>query len=552
MLVALGLNGTLACTTVVENEDAPQEVSGGEEQPENSTPNKQPEIPDKTEEDSETEKGDSLPGNNEKGSSNNKSPESPESPENPESPDSETPGGDSSTDSDEGNCVDGSKRECSELENGQAIKFPGGIPRGSCRMGTQTCEKGRWSPCYGAVAPAEKDTCEPENDDNCNGRPTDHCGCVAGETQECGSDVGVCEKGELTCLDNGKWGEDCKGEIEPTDEICDGKADENCDGKSDEENCECINGETVECGQSDQGECRLGTKTCQDGKWGGCVGAVGPKPERCDGRGKDEDCDGNADTDDSDCECNNGQSKACKVPGKRGDCELGVVECRGGKWENRCKQRFYPGREICGRLTDPKDDLLGPRPGDEDCDGLVDESDSANQFSPGGPSHLSISYMRDEDGDGWGAMLPPGKPRSYVSRKYCQGRESQVPRGWVRANANAMKDCGDCPGTGHEVNPDYRGNFRAKPNQCLQEVRWKHGAFDYNCSRTEERQYQDTHICEQNMPACEQTRRSGWLGPVASCGSTKSWLNASDCFPDESINECTGAMISRKQTQLCK
>lgn len=530
---------SVGCTQIAQDDSSPAESSSTNDSNDSSDAKAESKKSTATKADASSA-GKSEADSEETGDAEKPGTQKDESPKNPE----EKPSGD---------CVDGTERECAETEDGKAIDFPGGIPRGSCRMGAQLCEEGKWSKCVGAVPPREKDTCEPNNDDNCNGRPTDHCGCVAGTTQECGSDVGVCQKGKITCQENGEWGDDCIGEIAPSEEICDGKADENCDGKSDEENCECINGRTMECGASNTGECRLGTKTCTDGKWGSCVGAVGPRPELCDGRGKDEDCDGRADVDDLDCDCNNGDLKSCEVPGKLGDCRLGALKCQSGKWGFRCQQRFSPQREVCGRFEDPQENKLGRRPGDEDCDGQVDESDASNQFSPGGPSHLAIAYMRDEDGDGWGAMLPPGKPRSYVSRKYCRGREHDVPSGWVRANSNEMRDCGDCPGTGREVNPGYQGDYRETPNACLQEVGWRHGAFDYDCSRTEERKFLQKHVCEEDVLSCESTRRAGWTtDDIPGCGESRGWLEADDCSFSDASNGCVDVLIGRRKTQSCK
>lgn len=74
------------------------------------------------------------------------------------------------------------------------------------------------------------------------------------------------------------------------EEICDGK-DNDCDGQNDE-GCgqECFDGDSMSCG-SDVGECSTGTMTCENGYWGSCQGAVGPVGESCDNLDNDCDGD---------------------------------------------------------------------------------------------------------------------------------------------------------------------------------------------------------------------------------------------------------------------
>lgn len=66
--------------------------------------------------------------------------------------------------------------------------------------------------------------------------------CSNGSQQECGTDIGACQKGIQTCI-YGVWSS-CEGAIFPGPEICDG-IDNDCDGSVDEE-CECISPE-VNC-----------------------------------------------------------------------------------------------------------------------------------------------------------------------------------------------------------------------------------------------------------------------------------------------------------------
>lgn len=455
-------------------------------------------------------------------------------------------------------CENGSEISCQQREDGSEIDYPGGVPQGSCKAGKKTCRSGTWSECIGAVEPKEKDTCELGNDDNCNGRPTDHCSCSKGETQECGSDVGACTKGTLTCQEDGSWSEECVGEIKPTKEICDGKDDENCDGKPDSINCECINGEQRECGKSDVGACRFGKQVCEDGKWGKCKGEIGPKPEQCDGKGVDEDCNGTADIDDPRCDCNNRDIEACEVPGGRGDCRLGKKTCSAGRWSS-CTARFRSTIEICGARRDKDDNTLGRRTGDEDCDGQIDESDHSNNFAPDDPLRQGQVYMLDADGDGYGAMRM-NRPQSTVVRRYCNSRKHEVPTGWVVARSGrADSDCGDCPGTGSIVNPGYTGPARTDANACLQQVRWKNGVsgayFDYNCSgRGELGGSRAIYKCVKIGGSCSAT--GYWNQRMPSCGERAGFYRPADCHlydigEEEEI--CgVGRLSPRETTAGCK
>lgn len=208
-------------------------------------------------------------------------------------------------------CKEGEERPCDELPGGEKVDFPGGEPKGSCERGAQVCVNGRWGKCEGLIAPKANDTCDPGNDDNCNGKPNDHCGCVAGTVQACGKSIGACQEGKMTCRKDGQWGE-CEGDVKPT-------------------------------------------------------------PEKCDGRNIDEDCNGKADISDPKCECIDGQKEGCRASG-RGDCSLGARTCTHGRWSN-CNARFRPAIERCGRQSDGNEASMGPAIGDEDCDGRVDESD---------------------------------------------------------------------------------------------------------------------------------------------------------------------------------
>ncbi|MFN3198937.1 MAG: vWA domain-containing protein [Bradymonadia bacterium] len=136
----------------------------------------------------------------------------------------------------------------------------------ACGNGTELCERGEWVGCDAPDLRAE--VCNGEDDD-CDGRFDE------GVSRPCSS---ICGDGVEECI-NGQFS-NCTAP-NPIEEICNNGRDDNCNGQVDEM-CECQNGQQQPCG-SDLGTCQLGVQTCVNNQWSDCVGAIAPGTESCNG-----------------------------------------------------------------------------------------------------------------------------------------------------------------------------------------------------------------------------------------------------------------------------
>lgn len=93
----------------------------------------------------------------------------------------------------------------------------------------------------------------------------------------------------------------------------------------------CAEGSTESCGpERQQGICKFGTRTCSNGAWGSCVGAILPAPRDCSSF-EDNDCDGQPDNRvDAICRCAANARQVCEehvgLDGK-GPCHEGGQVC---------------------------------------------------------------------------------------------------------------------------------------------------------------------------------------------------------------------------------
>ncbi|HEY3351654.1 MAG TPA: vWA domain-containing protein, partial [Polyangia bacterium] len=264
---------------------------------------------------------------------------------------------------------------------------PGGVCKGQCRMGTQTCTGGSWSTCVGYVGPVPE-TCN-GLDDDCDGfvdeDPTDSSKLLtqtfytgAGGT----SGVGTCHDGTRTCQ-GGVWAVTTP-EKTPTPETCN-NLDDDCDGTVDGITQRCWDPSPVGTGCDVatglcKGTCNFGTQVCTAGSFGACLNQRRPTAEVCNGL--DDDCNGQVDeaatptghlqkdyyTGTGGCTFSGG-AWTCV-----GECKAGRQDCSGGTWTVLTAQ-VTPKPEIC----DGKDN---------DCNGLTDDDPSGATMTracyPGG------------------------------------------------------------------------------------------------------------------------------------------------------------------------
>ena len=185
--------------------------------------------------------------------------------------------------------------------------------------------------------------------------------------------VGICQNGQKTCENNGKWSE-CVSTILPGQitEICDNNQDDDCDGIDDSEEeicmleCDTI-GASQSCG-TNEGECRMGQQYCNASyMWTPCGGYnyIGPAEEICSG-GLDEDCDGLVDYDDEEScgQCEPGIQRVCG--NNTGECVEGIQTCDETRYWGECEGDYQGAtNEICNDVASL----------DEDCDGFSNLED---------------------------------------------------------------------------------------------------------------------------------------------------------------------------------
>jgi hypothetical protein len=139
---------------------------------------------------------------------------------------------------------------------------------GACSKGKLKCASGGGTQCVPDTGPVTE-ICGNNIDDDCNGAVDDgsDCNkpeCTSGQTQPCQggpAEVGPCKTGTQTCT-GGTWGE-CKGQVLPTPEVCNGK-DDNCSGTADDGSL-CSPGFTCSFGACLPDTCGVEQASCPEG-----------------------------------------------------------------------------------------------------------------------------------------------------------------------------------------------------------------------------------------------------------------------------------------------
>jgi Notch-like protein len=201
---------------------------------------------------------------------------------------------------------------------------------GECKLGTLTCQNG--APACSGDVKSTTETCDGKDND-CNGTVDDGLPALGA----CGSSIGECSQGTFACQAGVLT---CVGDVKPATEICDNK-DNDCSGTKDD-NLPALG----ICGSS-VGLCKQGTNACQAGKLV-CVGDVKPATEACDG--EDNDCNGKVD------DALTGYPGTCGT--NVGECVAGSLVCQAGT--PTCLGKVDATQEMCDTKDNDCNGQLNP------------------------------------------------------------------------------------------------------------------------------------------------------------------------------------------------
>ena len=382
--------------------------------------------------------------------------------------------------------VDGFDEDCDPRTFGVRDLDSDGVPDQACCNGDvcgSDCDDAR-----AGVNPLVPEVCN-GIDDDCDGA-TDEGVLVTywvdADRDGYGSDAADAEM-RIACVrpegfaDRNDDCDDTTGGVNPgAVEVCDAEMrDEDCSGEADDVpgGCDCADGESRDCMLP--GRCAGARQTCSAGRYGACT--PGPVDETCNGM--DDDCNGVID---------DGLTVTCYL-----DADNDTYALFGAAPTEQCPgpERGEAGTCPIGFTVRPPSD-----PATSDCD------DSAMMET------LPEACFVDADADGFGVG-------AVMYRCACD--EGFAPAGGdcCDADANAYP----CPETPEGTPPclPYYGT----PNGC--------GSFDYDCDGVDEAEYPVRASCFESAGRCFLTN-PGWVGfTMPECGQTTN-LALFDCVRDGS------------------
>lgn len=249
--------------------------------------------------------------------------------------------------------------------------------------------------------------------------------------------------------------------------------------------CACIPDDVESCGQTSSGAtinfpggsplgaCGLGNRTCVKdvttggGKWGPCIGAVGPTPEVCNN--VDDDCDGNTDEEDAQGQLEwvydgdgDGYRAAKGSPltafAPRTSCakpsvvpaECDAAYCGTTPIEECCKpDRWRLASTAPGVDCDDRDVNVNPAAAEVCATASVDKDDNCNGQRDEKPVIGERTFYRDADGDGYADRnTPPVQQCAPPSAEWhedllqgdCDDTKASVNPGIASENCSTPED----------------------------------------------------------------------------------------------------------------